>query len=151
MILLQWSCWWCYDNISECVVMWLNVLWYCTGQLKTWTQCCFDMADDAYFWTDVNLCFLLDEAIILDMTKIFHHVLLFISVQFALEFSSNWCLVRVGPGSNQTQSHGVSWWQLGLGQATASKSNTKMGWAKLIWANWIKQVKFAISARPWLA
>jgi hypothetical protein len=60
-------------------------------------------------------------------------------------------LVGVGPGSNQTQSHGGSWWQLGVGPGYWLQIKHKIGWAKLIWANWIKQLKFAISAGPWLA
>jgi hypothetical protein len=60
-------------------------------------------------------------------------------------------LVGVGPGSNQTQSYGGSWWQLGVGPGYWLQIKHKMGWAKLIWANWIKQLKLAISAGSWLA
>jgi hypothetical protein len=133
LLLMLWSCWWCYDTNCccsvECVVMWLNVLWCCTGKLKTWTQCCcFDTADDAYFLTDVKWCFLLVEAIILDPKKIFHQILLFISVQFALEFSWSWCWLGLGQAWIKHNPMVVVDGSWGLGQATGFKSNTK--WAK---------------------
>jgi hypothetical protein len=40
---------------------------------------------------------------------------------------------------------------IGVGPGYWLQIKHKMGWAKLIWANWIKQLKFAISAGPWLA
>jgi hypothetical protein len=100
-----------------------------------------------YFWTDVvvliwpmnmHWCFLLAEV-----------------YSFLLSLLYIWLelmLVGVGPGLNQTQSHGGSWWQLGVGpgywlevkhdsQANVSQLNQTTNLCHTC----------AIPARPWLA